>query len=478
MCGICLEVRAPAGAEVKLCKELGEVALAERIEFPWLAEPIRRRGPDASGELEVPLGPCVVQMHGSVLSMRGAQICRQPCGSADDGVLLWNGEVFSGLEVDERVGDTHAVRSLLVDAADKGDDAAVAAALCSVEGPFAFAFARGGRLWFGRDPLGRRSLVIARTFQGLVVSSTGSALQHAVPFSEVPTSGVFCLSVSGVEPGVLNVVSHQWPRSPVLCFSDMAARVGAGEEGEMAYLDALETAVRRRCELARPPPPDAGSTGARVGVMFSGGVDCMVIAALAHRAVPVTEPIDLCSAAYGDFPDQTPDRIAARQGVAELRTACPGRTWNLIEVNFSEAQVLDAAPQVSALISPCATVMDVSIGSALWFAAAGRGRLAPEGVSVAAPPSLIRRAGGVPAEQAPAEDDDPFTPLIRALSAEYALPRAGMMLLSDLNKAHPLPWRTSGYAKCAEYARAAQRAGLARVEGEANRVRIAPVGWE
>jgi hypothetical protein len=64
----------------------------------------------------------------------------------------------------------------------------------------------------------------------------------------------------------------------------------AGVSAEL-LLAALDEAVRRRVESAPAPTPapaddDRVPSGARVAVLFSGGVDCMVIAALAHRHRP------------------------------------------------------------------------------------------------------------------------------------------------------------------------------------------------
>eukprot|EP01062_Namystynia_karyoxenos_P011818 TRINITY_DN14245_c0_g1_i1.p2 TRINITY_DN14245_c0_g1~~TRINITY_DN14245_c0_g1_i1.p2 ORF type:complete len:717 (+),score=203.99 TRINITY_DN14245_c0_g1_i1:65-2152(+) len=510
MCGICLVLRPAPGAASgppRCCAELAgaqdapdpDAAAAGVDAGGWAARMLQRRGPDHSGATRVSLGPYEASLSGSVLSMRGDRVCAQPFEGDGGGVLLWNGEVFGGCAVDEHQGDTAAVHRLLSAAAgDAEPTGAIAAALSHVEGPYAFAFARAGRLWFGRDPLGRRSLVHAAVRegarQGLLVASSGPPLDCAAgvgPVAEVPPCGVFCAAPT--PDGGCEVSCHRWSeaghRAGFPLYSEMAARpppeAAEAAAAEERYLDALEGAVRRRCELAVARPaghagPDAEETGARVGVLFSGGVDSMVLAALAHRAVPPHEPIDLCTVAFGDSPDATPDRLAARQGAGELRAACPGRRWNLVEVNITADDVLGSAPAVAALTAPCRTAMDINIASALWFAAGGEGSVAPGGDSApAAPSSLVRRSGaaGGGDSSGAAADGDPFAPLVAALADEYSLVRSEKMLLGDLAKAHPLPWRACGYRRCSDYARAAERAGLVVVEGDGQLVRVAPPHW-
>eukprot|EP01065_Artemidia_motanka_P024897 TRINITY_DN29831_c0_g1_i1.p1 TRINITY_DN29831_c0_g1~~TRINITY_DN29831_c0_g1_i1.p1 ORF type:complete len:687 (+),score=197.20 TRINITY_DN29831_c0_g1_i1:56-2062(+) len=488
MCGILLLLKRVAESAELRCGDLADggdgSAVPPDPEGSWGDRMLSRRGPDSCRCAAAGVGGFAAALHGSVLSMRGQTTCVQPYGDADSGILLWNGEAYSGADIDEREGDTAAVHRLLAAASDSGTPA-IAAALQRLEGPYAFVFARGGRIWFGRDPLGRRSLVWTPHERGLLVASAGPPISApaSAQLAEVPTAGVYCIeSVDGSLSCA--VTCHRWPRMARVDFTAMAGREGppSGDElneGQERYLAALEQAVRRRCELAAPHPPTGPEqTGARIGLLFSGGLDSMVLAALAHRAVPASEPIDLCTVAFGDFTSATPDRIAARQGLAELRAACPGRKWNLIEIDFDDRDVVEACSEVASLIAPCNTVMDVNIGCALWFAAAGCGRL-----STAPPPpapsSLIRRAGAAEEPAAAAEGSEGgFDALTAALENEYALERHDRMLLGDVAKAHSLPWRRLGYRRCAEYARAAADAGVITLVGTGTDMRVSLPGWE
>eukprot|EP00794_Sanderia_malayensis_P007908 gene7908-8762_t len=133
----------------------------------------------------------------------------------------------------------------------------------------------------------------------------------------------------------------------------------------------------------------------KVGILFSGGIDCMTLAAMADRVLPVDEPIDLLNVAFVQQPRPSahakrqknvhsdhgkhelrdpynvPDRITGRSGVKELN---PRRIWNFIEVNITLDEVKQARQQrVQHLLNPLETVLDDSIGCAIWFAAKGKG---------------------------------------------------------------------------------------------------------
>ena len=99
--------------------------------------------------------------------------------------------------------------------------------------------------------------------------------------------------------------------------------------------------------LGVPLPPAASPTDARIAVLFSGGLDCTVLARLASDLLPLEQPIDLLNVAFEnprlaaqnklasqeELFELCPDRITGRKSFAELLETCPGRQWRLVTVS-------------------------------------------------------------------------------------------------------------------------------------------------
>ncbi|NXN06900.1 ASND1 protein, partial [Indicator maculatus] len=166
--------------------------------------------------------------------------------------------------------------------------------------------------------------------------------------------------------------------------------------------------------------PSTSGRKAHVAVLFSGGIDSMVIAALADKHVPSGEPIDLLNVAFmakqqakhkgptekharqevqldllchqescQDLEGETgahlscfdvPDRITGRAGLKELEAINPSRTWNFVEINVALEELKKMRQEcIHHLIYPLDTVLDDSIGCAMWFASRGEGFVSNQG---------------------------------------------------------------------------------------------------
>lgn len=130
---------------------------------------LSRRGPDSYRVHTVQAAEHTLHLAGAVLHIQGESILTQPHMDEAGNILLWNGEVWGStdgtLSLAGRAAagyagtsDTVLVASMLAAAADGGDDNVVAAVLANIYGPFAFVFlhAASQRLFYGRDPFGRR----------------------------------------------------------------------------------------------------------------------------------------------------------------------------------------------------------------------------------------------------------------------------------------------------------------------------------
>ncbi|KAM9549123.1 asparagine synthetase domain-containing protein 1 [Guaruba guarouba] len=192
------------------------------------------------------------------------------------------------------------------------------------------------------------------------------------------------------------------------------------------FIDVLNEAVKRRVlflhraeDRETREVPSMSNRKAHIAVLFSGGIDSMVIAALADKHVPLEEPIDLLNVAFtlkeqakqkGTSKNHTsrevqldlcsqescqdldaktracfccfdvPDRITGRAGLKELEAINPSRIWNFVEINVTPEELKKMRQQrINHLIYPLNTVLDDSIGCAIWFASRGEGFISNQG---------------------------------------------------------------------------------------------------
>ncbi|KAJ8954793.1 hypothetical protein NQ318_014905 [Aromia moschata] len=111
-----------------------------------------------------------------------------------------------------------------------------------------------------------------------------------------------------------------------------------------------------------------------LGVLFSGGVDCAVLAVLVDEFVEKNRPIDLINVAFDELNGYlTPDRITGLKTLEELKNINPSRKWNFIEVNVSQTELDELRKErIADLIYPLKSILDDSLGCALWFASRGK----------------------------------------------------------------------------------------------------------
>lgn len=65
-----------------------------------------------------------------------------------------------------------------------------------------------------------------------------------------------------------------------------------------------------------------------VGILFSGGLDCTILAFLANKYVEKQQSIDLLNVAFKKDDSSSydvPDRLTGKQSHAELKKVCPQR---------------------------------------------------------------------------------------------------------------------------------------------------------
>ncbi|AEO66606.1 uncharacterized protein THITE_2150398 [Thermothielavioides terrestris NRRL 8126] len=369
---------------------------------PELSRCLVARGPDHFGQVErrvragAGTAEWALRFTSTVLALRGDHVARQPLVDERSGsVLCWNGEAWrvGGRRVEPGENDGEVLLARLGDAAAAaaaGTDA-VLDVLRGVEGPFAFVYydAPAGRVYFGRDRLGRRSLLLAPVGDGPGLALCSVAGEKGQEWREVEADGIYRVELGEATPHPQRV---DWVVGDDA--SDFVSGIGRFNRAlpsRSCPLTSLSPSVARLKEqlleslklrvMNIPSPPGADIDGtARLAVLFSGGLDCTVLARLAHEVLDADQGIDLLNVAFEnprvvsqlrkehgnllDCYEACPDRITGRRSFAELQRLCPGRAFRFVAAHRQ---------QVISLIHPHNTEMDLSIGYALYFAARGQG---------------------------------------------------------------------------------------------------------
>ncbi|KAL2218175.1 asparagine synthase [Thermoascus aurantiacus ATCC 26904] len=381
----------------------------------------------------------------TVLALRGDRLQSQPLVDADSkSVLCWNGEAWKIAGEPVPGNDTEHIFNLFLESArtsavkedqesahshEPSDDSIgkLAKLISSISGPFSFVFYDGfnSKLYFSRDCLGRRSLLQGADEEGtLRICSVCDGA--SVSYEEVNTDGLHMIDLVHISrPDVHNPVitngavktapycittipwaSDDTSNPPSRCLRNpippMNRSVPEGEPAilglDSPVLQTLEQKLREslalRIQNVPDPPNFAPERGAKVAVLFSGGVDCTLLARLAHEILPLNETIDLLNVAFenprvaaasaangtkgsSSVYESCPDRITGRAGHAELQKVCPNRVWRFVAINVPYQETLVHRDEVKSLMRPHNTEMDLSIACALYFAARGQGLISP-----------------------------------------------------------------------------------------------------
>ncbi|CAE7133023.1 unnamed protein product [Rhizoctonia solani] len=275
-------------------------------------------------------------------------------------------------------------------------------------------------LYFARDPLGQRSLLLHLPTAEEPILLLCSASNHRdAEYEEISTSGIYSISLKGTvfecaktlacNPRDKSVFDG-WKTLNRTIPSEVSSPISTEQVED--FISRLDDSVRSRvasipsnnADLPRSEVPVA-----RLGVLFSGGIDSSIVAYLADRHIPRDEPIDLLNVGFenprtlgvpqnkalqaakvqkkrtkkerkkGLYAPETPltistpvtneiktagtydvpDRLTGLQQLEELRRLCPHRKWNFVCVNVPYEECKQEEPKVMALMNPSNTVMDL-----------------------------------------------------------------------------------------------------------------------
>ncbi|MCJ1288281.1 hypothetical protein MMC26_007636 [Xylographa opegraphella] len=440
-----------------------------------LLDHLKRRGPDSvkavqreyqsinTTELVAQNSP-VQTLHlvfvSTVLSLRGNAIVEQPLVDKDSGSLLcWNGEAWSLGKEPITGNDAQAVFHALLNSTETFSTGremqpgeresrvqAVFGTIAGLSGPFSFVFydAPSQQLFYGRDVIGRRSLLHWRSSPyefmissisdwaaseslaeveayGIQIISLSTALSpakrtcHKAPLALeglpsvdfIPWSAIKHNRIELLSPGSTKVVPLKQDMRDVSSKThistinrEMPPVDFRGLELQSEAVNSLHSQLRASLVL-RMQNITLSSTYTsqdHLAILFSGGLDCTLMARLVHDILPLNVSIDLINVAFenprviaaanalaaqkeqnavsiASSYSKCPDRLTGYSSCAELLKICPGRTWRFISVDIPYFETLAHRNQIVSLIHPHDTEMDLSIACALYFAARGIGHV-------------------------------------------------------------------------------------------------------
>ncbi|PPS00487.1 hypothetical protein GOBAR_AA20164 [Gossypium barbadense] len=305
---------------------------------------------------------------GATLQLRGVSPVCQPLMDSSGNVLVYNGEIFGGIEVGIDKNDTESLMQSLGNCCScrsqehrttcdfngqaKGS---IVDVLSVIKGPWAIIYWQESSktLWFGRDAFGRRSLLVHwpttedPRFLLSSVSPTSSSLQDSgfevengtsgIKFWEELSCGIYSMSVDVKKSDGRfhsEIKKHEWTNAM------------------------LKELIEWERDSIEPKPAELNFSHSRTS---SAELDIN----------SYSSEIDLLNVSFDG--ESAPDRISAKTGVKELRRVAPLRRWRLVHINADLSKLTWEKKRVLSLINPANTYMDLNIGIALWLAARGEG---------------------------------------------------------------------------------------------------------
>lgn len=119
-------------------------------------------------------------------------------------------------------------------------------------------------------------------------------------------------------------------------------------------------------------------THSKVAILFSGGIDCSLIARLASDIIEPTDSIDLLNISFTNDSSQSeaPDKLSAAETLNELKAIHPFRRWRLVTIQVKQKKLKkNFRNRIRDLIHPLETILDADLGTAFWYAAQGQGKV-------------------------------------------------------------------------------------------------------
>ena len=410
MCGIgCIVVTNYSVSDVSLNHHIDDLILDT-------CNALRYRGPDSVRHVVIDAGSTRIILITAVLHIRTHQPIIQPIYTStpteSNNILCFNGEIYQyqSTPLNDATNDTLLLYEQLNRATHQ---------LCHVDtvadriqsmsdaliGPYSYIYYHqySGTLYYMRDSMGRRSLCqsISKYNQSdiRVLCSVPLSIPSDTDTNELCCIGLYSTSAHNnvlvdrfhynqqlvdsnqlIDKHVSSVNEELCDWNPYLrslnnnnTLQQHNTQSTINQTTVDMFTQHLRDAVSIQCSTID------GSSSDHIGVLFSGGIDCTIIALLVSESISLNQSIDLINVVFvGDLNQSAvrrlvPDRITAIQSYIELQRLQPNRTFNLIQVDLTIDMMIQSRDKILQLIQPYTTVMDFNIGCVLYYAGKASG---------------------------------------------------------------------------------------------------------
>lgn len=389
-----------------MCGILASISSRSDVQEPdqRVLEQLRQRGPDCFNHFSIGYSiknrphpnSSSVSFAASVLALRGGLVQAQPLVDNESGsIFCWNGDAWTYDGTPVTGNDTRVIFELLLAVSRTSTDdfvPDVVALIAKIAGPFSFVFynAFHSRIFYGRDRLGRRSLLISKSENGSMALASVGADWFSSSCEEIDTNGVHVLDLKAPTSPVLVPWPNPLPTTNKIILDAPAPSLNVESQcvADLGiYLrNSLELRIAHLTDPSNGPPEPRSLSDSRLAILFSGGLDCTILARLSHDLLDSSSPIDLLNVAFenprsiaASTPSNKspyeicPDRITGRGSHGELQQVCPNRIWRFVAIDVPFAESEAHRSTILQLMAPHNTEMDLSIAKALYFAARGTG---------------------------------------------------------------------------------------------------------
>ena len=335
---------------------------------------LERRGPDCLQQVSLTSmdHQLCITLQASVLNMRQTLV-PQPTCIGKDAYLAWNGEVYQTRSTHDdnhivdtwqsECSDTLLVADLIKASIDEYPDSMTAALTRAlgalINAAYATVIVTPAAIYYARDSLGRRSLLVGtdvtnKTWQ---LASVADA-DEAIVWKEVEPGRLYAFNLLSQDTNSVDIPSSS--------LRMLSANVPSSiQDASQQLHKLLREAVQRRVN------------NGPVSILFSGGLDSAVLAALALEMLPMDRTLTLVNVCFVDDDKQqstgsqtiAADTIASRASYQDLQQRFPDHSIRLLERQVDWTGLEQEMPTIQRLLYPKSSVMDLNIATALWFAA-------------------------------------------------------------------------------------------------------------